>query len=91
MPTSPTTEITMTGPVARAVARATTEFLSAGHGAIDRFEVIVTTGADTCEVIFVPEPDPGATTRGGQSSAGREMHFWVSTADGELLKSSFAR
>ena len=91
MATSPTPEITMSGPIARAVARAAAEFQSAGHGAIERFEVIVATDGATCEVIFVPEPDPGASIRGGQSSAGREMHCWISIADGELLRSSFAR
>ena len=91
MATNPTTEITMPGAIARAVARATTGFLAAREGDIHRFEVIVTTDADTCEVAFVPEPDSGATPRGGRTSAGREMHFRVSIADGELLQTSFAR
>ena len=91
MATSPSSEITIPGPMARALARATAEFLAAGHGAIDRFEVVVATDATTCEVIFVPQPDAGATMRGGRSSAGPEMHFWVSLSDGELLRSSFAR
>ena len=91
MATSPTIDITMPGSVARAVARATTEFLAAKQGVVDRFDVVVATRGGTCEVIFVPEHDPGASVRGGQSSAGSEMHFWVSIADGELLKTSLAR
>jgi len=84
-------EITMSGPVARAVARAMTEFLATQQVELERFEVVVATGAGACEVIFLPAPDAGPTTRGGESSAGREMHFWVSLTDGQLLRTSFAR
>ena len=91
MPTSPKTEITMTGPVARAIARATTEFLAMQQVELERFEVVAITADGTCEVVFLPAPDPGPTTRGGQSSAGREMHFWLSLVDGQLLRKSFAR
>jgi hypothetical protein len=87
---SPKSETTMSGTAARAVARATSEFVASGQ-AVDRFEVVVMRHAESYEVVFVPEPDPGASVRGGQTSAGREMHFWISAADGELLKTSFAR
>ncbi len=86
-----TSDLTMPGPVARALARATTEFLATQQVELDRFEVVVSTGADACEVIFIPAADPGPTTRGGQASAGREMHFWVTLTDGQLVRSSFAR
>ena len=86
-----TSDLTMPGPVARALARATTEFLATQQVELDRFEVVVSTGAGTCEVVFVPAADPGASTRGGQTSAGREMHFWVTLTDGQLVRSSFAR
>ena len=92
MPASQTTEIRMPAAVARAVARATNEFLAIHPRAeLGRFEVVVITEARACEVVFVPAADPGASARGGQTSAGREMHFWIALADGQLLRSSFAR
>ena len=81
----------MSGAVARALARATTEFIAAGEGAAEHFEVVVVVGTGDCEVAFVPQPDPGPPVRGGQAQAGRERHFGVSIGDGELLRSSFAR
>ena len=89
MATPPT--ITLPGPIARAVARATAEFLAAQQVELDRFEVVVETDAHTCEVIFVPSPDAGASARGGETSAGREMHFRIALADGQVLRTSFAR
>ena len=84
-------DLTMPGPIARAVARATTEFLATQQVDLDRYEVIVSTDASACEVVFLPAADPGASVRGGQTSAGREMHFWIALADGQLLRSSLAR
>ncbi|MBV8209109.1 MAG: hypothetical protein JO133_03505 [Burkholderiaceae bacterium] len=84
-------ETSLPGPQTRAVAVAYAEFAKSSDRLIERYQVLVTTHDDSFEVVFVPDPDPGVTVLGGRTSAGPEMHFWVSRSDYSLLKSSFAR
>jgi hypothetical protein len=83
-------EITLPGPMARAVAASHAEFTKTGY-AIERYEVIVVTHADAFEVVFVPQPAPGEDVVGGYNSAGRELHYWISTRDFSLLRTSYGR
>ncbi len=78
------------GTAARAVATAHATFAATGD-AIERFDVIVAEHADTYEVIFVPQQTPGHSVRGGRTDAGRERHYWLSKADGALLRTTYAR
>ena len=85
-----TPEIALTGPQARAIAVAWAEFAETG-GVPARYEVIVATHTDTFEVIFVPEAPPGNGLRGGETPAGKEIHYWVSRQDFGLQKTTFGR
>ena len=85
-----TPEIALAGPQARAIAVAWAEFAKTG-GVPARYEVIVATHADTFEVIFVPEYRPGSGLRGGETPAGKEIHYWVSRQDFGLQKTTFGR
>jgi hypothetical protein len=83
-------EIALTGPQARAIAVAWAEFAKTG-GVPAQYEVIVATHADTFEVIFVPEHPPGSSLRGGETPAGKELHYWLSCQDFGLQKTTFGR
>ena len=83
-------DLSISGLQARAIAIAYAEFAKTDR-VLDRYMVEVVASGDAFEVVFVPGPDPGPTVRGGRTSAGPEMHFWVSCSDYSLLKSSFAR
>jgi hypothetical protein len=85
-----TPEITLTGPQARAVAVACGEFGKSGATA-QNYEVIVVTHPDSFEVIFLPEAPAGRSLRGGETPAGKEIHYWVSRRDFGLQKTTFAR
>ncbi len=85
-----TKEVALTGPQARAIAVAWAEFTKTG-GVPAQYEVIVATHTDTFEVIFVPEAPPGRSLRGGETPAGKEIHYWVSRQDFGLQKTTFAR
>jgi hypothetical protein len=84
-------ETSISGPQARAIGIAYAEFAKTTDHVLDRYTVKVVASGDAFEVVFVPGFDPGPTVRGGRTSAGPEMHFWVSRSDYSLLKSSFAR
>lgn len=90
MPLEPHPETTLSGLEARAIAAAYREFAQTGHE-IHRYTVIVERRATHCSVIFVPEQEPGHSVRGGHSAAGREIHYQVSLADGQLMRTSYAR
>lgn len=83
-------ELAVSGPQARAIAVAWAEFAKTG-GEPARYEVIVATHADAFEVIFVPEAPPGRSLRGGETPAGKEIHYWISRQDFELHRTTFAR
>jgi hypothetical protein len=83
-------EITLTGHQARAVAVACGEFDKSGATA-ENHEVIVATHADAFEVVFLPEAPAGPSVRGGETPAGKEIHYWVSRRDFSLQKTTFAR
>jgi hypothetical protein len=85
-----TKEVALTGPQARAMAVAWAEFAETGCVPA-QYEVIVATHADTFEVIFVPEAPPGSSLRGGETPAGKEIHYWVSRQDFGLQKTTFGR
>ncbi len=83
-------ELTLPGPAAGAIAVSHDEFVKTGS-AIGRFDVLVVTHTDAFEVIFVPEQDPGDETLGGRTSAGRETHYWIASADLRLLRTTYGR
>jgi hypothetical protein len=90
MPQDHAPDTTLSGQEARAVAVAFQEFAQTGLE-IHRHTVIVVRHAASCEVIFVPEPEPGRSERGGRTAAGREVHYQVSLAHGALERTSYAR
>lgn len=83
-------ELVLPGPAACAVAIGHDELVKTGS-AVARFEVTVVTHADAFEVIFIPEQDPGQETLGGRTSAGRETHYWIASADLRLLRTTYGR
>jgi hypothetical protein len=85
-----TPEITLTGPQARAIAVAWVEFAKTG-GVPAQYEVLVATHSDAIEVIFVPMQPPGRSLRGGETPAGKEIHYWISRQDFVLQKTTFGR
>jgi hypothetical protein len=85
-----TPEIALTGPQARAIAAAWFEFAKTG-GVPAQYEVLVATHSDAIEVIFVPEQPAGHSLRGGETPAGKEIHYWISLQDFELQKTAFGR
>lgn len=78
------------GVQARALAVAMAEFTKTGYD-LTRFEVILRTEADQVEVVFVPEQEPGRCVRGGGTVHGRELHYWVATADARVIRTHYAR
>jgi hypothetical protein len=85
-----TTDITVPGPQARAIAVAQAEFQKTAF-AIENYQVIVTPHADAFEVTYLPAQPAGRSVRGGETPAGKEIHYWVSRQDFSLLRTSFAR
>ena len=84
-------EITLPGPQARAVAVSHAEFQKTGY-LIEQYEVIVAPHDDAFEVIFLPAAAPGrSSTRGGETPAGKEIHYWVSRRDYAVLRTTYAR
>jgi len=85
-----TAEITLSGPQARAIAVAHAEFQKTAY-LVEHYEVIVATHDDAFEVIFLPAAAPGRSTRGGETPAGKEIHYWVARRDYALLRTTYAR
>lgn len=88
--TASAAETHLPGTMARAIAVACGEFSRTGFD-IARFSVIAATHADEFEIVFVPEQAPGRSVRGGRTEAGRETHYWISTHDHALVRTTYAR
>lgn len=83
-------ETTLAGPQARAIAVGYAEFEKTGF-LIEGYEVIVAAHAEAFEIIFLPAAPEGRSVRGGQTPAGKEIHYWISRQDFSLKRTTFAR
>ena len=90
MPPDDAPDTTFTGLEARALAVAHAAFAETGHD-LRRYAVVLRSQGASCEIVFVPEQEPGRSVRGGETSAGREIHYHVNLDSGLLERTHFAR
>jgi hypothetical protein len=76
----------------RALRIAVARLAADGHPPLSHYDVQITPGDTTVEVVFIPLLAPGERyTRGGATSLGREVHYDVDLATNAVVRTSFGR
>jgi hypothetical protein len=84
--------VVLTGGQLKACAIALEHFSRLPEGAnIIKFQVYVDDDDENHEVIFVPIRTKEDVGRGGIAAAGREVHYFVSKENFEVVRRSFSR